>query len=1541
MIIYKKDNSVRLQVHQSADSEMIQEISGEEYVLFKFESNVFTTFEVGDYITVYGQTFTLKKVVAPIEKSGTNRFGYTLNFKSNRDDLGEVSFQLFDNTTISVVPAYNPSTTYSQGDVVSYHTLHWKYISPTPTSGNAPAENEYWAIKSTITSYVPPYNSATTYTYADTVDYNNNYFMHIGAVDTVGVSPVEGDHWTVVKTAPMWDFSTILTPTRYAQLIVDNMNRARPNQTWTVGYCIPAEPKESTFSNAKCLDAASSIAELFETEFWVDGYSVNFGKRSNATSITMQFGKGGGFTKVVRNEVTESRKVTRLIALGAERNLLGTYRNGSKRLMLPNKYYLDADNIDLSSPLEDTQTWDDVYPCMQHATEDYDPTKTYYAGNQVLYNDYSWDCIATATGVTPTEGAYWKYSEGTVTTSVSQYKLIDKNLTFDPLDMQYRMTDGTMPKVKFFTGNLAGYEFPITGYNNTTKQITIEQISDGTNSLLPTASYGFKLGDRFGFVDLYMPASYVAKAEQRLLAKAQEYLEKYSKDQISYSGDVDEIWATNGHIELHIGDVIHFVDADFNISLDYRIIKVTRNLTRQYKYSIELSTLPYMPSKITSITNKVTQNETYIEYNGLNTKMSKSKTFLGAREAIDMAFDPSGSYFTDKIKPLIVETSALLVGTEQQQYQVTDLSFKTYASNPNLIEWLAGTLIDSSVEESERTWSIVSGSFTATDDNQAYYCYIRCVRTSGSTSAIVLFDTVQHLTEEGNDYYYFLLGSLSSVKNGMRQLYTSKGFTFINGDTIVTGTIQSESGETYLDLKNGITHIGSTEKYIDWRNGQLKIKGTLTVSPSGAEFPIPCYRGVYSRYINYFKGDVVQHRGSTWISIYDRPFTNVEPEIGSLFWEIYAQKGGDGDIGVGLFSIVERYLASSASSGVTINTPGWTTDVQTVTNTEKYLWNYETITYTDFSKSNTEPAIIGVYGDTGVGISGINEYYLATPMGSGVTKNTPGWTGGVQEIDALNKYLWNYERISYTDENYTETEPIIIAMYSKDGEPGVPGNYFEHRYAVNGSKTVPPGIVATQAEPIGWTVTLPTQGLMQYMWFTTAEKTSAGALVSNWSNPQRLTGIEGEKGDVGAAQSYYGEWSASYPYVGNNLVVSVVKYNSVYYIARTDVGVIPIGTLPTNTAYWNVYGTSFESVATGLLLAQNAWIENLIVSRLGTSANPYKDRFATVGSGIGIFKTMAEEGDMDKAIVKIGKDISISHSSGQKKPCIGVRDVQWMGEYNNETTYYKDDRVYYSANNNAQSYNSSLSYYIGNYVRYGFTIWRCYTNCPPSNIPYVGSPYWAQDGRTYLFVKEWLESETPTSGFLPTNLNYWHESTSGNSLGGQYSELGSEGVYSNGSNMSGFLPGFGLKGAASVFGALQRRINDSDAVTAGVIGFDQTDISNGISKSYGGWFNSLYAGRFVRKLRKITESGVIGKDDCIIHCYNSGVINLGLPTPDKSMIGQEIRVRMMGNNRVTMYTDAQYPIWHRSSITYIDIAEDNMMSFIWDGTYWVTIYTDQ
>ncbi len=50
------------------------------------------------------------------------------------------------------------------------------------------------------------------------------------------------------------------------------------------------------------------------------------------------------------------------------------------------------------------------------------------------------------------------------------------------------------------------------------------------------------------------------------------------------------------------------------------------------------------------------------------------------------------------------------------------------------------------------------------------------------------------------------------------------------------------------------------------------------------------------------------------------------------------------------------------------NMNGWTDDATVTSNlssTNKYLWNYETIIYTDDTSTMTSPAIIGVYGDSG------------------------------------------------------------------------------------------------------------------------------------------------------------------------------------------------------------------------------------------------------------------------------------------------------------------------------------------------------------------------------------------------------------------------------------------------------------------------------------------------------------------------------------------------------------------------------------------------
>lgn len=76
--------------------------------------------------------------------------------------------------------------------------------------------------------------------------------------------------------------------------------------------------------------------------------------------------------------------------------------------------------------------------------------------------------------------------------------------------------------------------------------------------------------------------------------------------------------------------------------------------------------------------------------------------------------------------------------------------------------------------------------------------------------------------------------------------------------------------------------------------------------------------------------------------------------------------GANGTNGKSIGSVVNYYLATASSSGVTTATSGWTTAVQSVSAAKKYLWNYEVVKYTDGTvASTTAPCIIGSYGDQG------------------------------------------------------------------------------------------------------------------------------------------------------------------------------------------------------------------------------------------------------------------------------------------------------------------------------------------------------------------------------------------------------------------------------------------------------------------------------------------------------------------------------------------------------------------------------------------------
>jgi hypothetical protein len=170
----------------------------------------------------------------------------------------------------------------------------------------------------------------------------------------------------------------------------------------------------------------------------------------------------------------------------------------------------------------------------------------------------------------------------------------------------------------------------------------------------------------------------------------------------------------------------------------------------------------------------------------------------------------------------------------------------------------------------------------------------------------------------------------------------------------------------------------------------------------------------------------------------------------------------------------------------------------------------------------------------------------------------------------------------------------VVTAYDANSSDNRP-DYQEYRFAKNGSRNSAPVLVKTDAEPSGWTTIQPTVGTLEYLWMIVAKKSATGALLENWSEPVRITPYDGKDGENGKspAMVYRGVYDSSKTYYGNQYRVDAVKYNGIYYVARIDAGEFH-NVAPTNTSKWNNFGAQFESIATGLLLAENANIAGFI-----------------------------------------------------------------------------------------------------------------------------------------------------------------------------------------------------------------------------------------------------------------------------------------------------------------------------------------------------------
>lgn len=312
--------------------------------------------------------------------------------------------------------------------------------------------------------------------------------------------------------------------------------------------------------------------------------------------------------------------------------------------------------------------------------------------------------------------------------------------------------------------------------------------------------------------------------------------------------------------------------------------------------------------------------------------------------------------------------------------------------------------------------------------------------------------------------------------------------------------------------------------------------------------------------------------------------------------------GANGTNGKSIGSVVNYYLATASSSGVTTATSGWTTAVQSVSAAKKYLWNYEVVKYTDGTvASTTAPCIIGSYGDrgskgdkgdtgsTGNGIKSITEHYAVSASNSTVPTS---WSSTVPTMTESNKYLWNYETITYTNGTTVDTTKRVIGVYGNKGATGATGSQgyslvanvvrdaftesqwtaygtINHEETWSSTSGIRNGCRIGDMFAIVGTATDTKNAHVAYYRSNTASGDLKGLCISHTIIPRGATGATGSKGDKGdtggtgatgkgvksIVEQYYkstsatamsgGSWSTTYPGWENSKYIwtrSVITY---------------------------------------------------------------------------------------------------------------------------------------------------------------------------------------------------------------------------------------------------------------------------------------------------------------------------------------------------------------------------------------------------------------
>lgn len=337
------------------------------------------------------------------------------------------------------------------------------------------------------------------------------------------------------------------------------------------------------------------------------------------------------------------------------------------------------------------------------------------------------------------------------------------------------------------------------------------------------------------------------------------------------------------------------------------------------------------------------------------------------------------------------------------------------------------------VDEGKYLWTRTKVTYSDGTTTTAYS--VAKQGQSGNTPTITI----------SSDGYWVINGKKTTTKAEGTEGRTPVITIGDNGNWWIDGV---DSGKT-AQGKDGVGISGVTEHY--------GVSKDASTRPTSWEDVIPATYNTTNKYlwnyetIHYTVGNPV----------------DTEPAIIGVY-------GKDGESGRGIASIVEHYAISSSNTSAP--TTGWSDTFVAPTKDKPYLWNYETINYTDGKSEDTNKAIIGIRGEDGNSITVKNtsvDYAVSDNV-----DNIPASSAWGERPTTIGdgKYLWTRTIVTYSDD--TSTTSYSYARQGTEGSAGVGVKSITELYYMTAKSTKPSkptSHVTNEGEDVDqWTKRCPT-----------------------------------------------------------------------------------------------------------------------------------------------------------------------------------------------------------------------------------------------------------------------------------------------------------------------------------------------------------------------------------------------------------------------------------------------------------------------------------